>query len=235
MSAPTAPSGEGSPQEEPRSRLLMAGLRLFAQHGYSKTRTRELAEAAQVNVAAISYYFGDKAGLYAAVFLEPMGGAPQAELARFSNLALSLADALAGFYAGFLEPLKQGDKVRLCMKLHFREMLEPTGLWPCDAAHGIKPLHDGLVALLGRHLGVPEADCAADADLQRLALSLAALGVHLHVGYEMAEVITPGLMAGPEQINLWSERLVMFGLAMVCAEAARRGVPVKPGTVGARP
>jgi AcrR family transcriptional regulator len=235
MSTPSEPLVEASPQEEPRSRLLMAGLRLFAQQGYSKTSTRELAEAAQVNVAAISYYFGDKAGLYAAVFLEPMGGAPQAELARFSNPQLSLAEALSGFYAGFLEPLKQGDMVRLCMKLHFREMLEPTGLWPCDAAHGIKPLHDGLVALLGRHLGVAEADCAADADLQRLAVSLAALGVHLHVGYEMAEVITPGLMAGLGQINLWSERLVMFGLAMVCAESARRGVVVRPGTVGACP
>jgi AcrR family transcriptional regulator len=236
MSPPTAarsasPPAPGNGQEEPRQRLLMAGLRLFAQHGYSKTSTRELAEAAQVNVAAISYYFGDKAGLYAAVFMEPMGGSPDGDLARFSSPQLSLAEALTGFYAGFLEPLKQGDMVRLCMKLHFREMLEPTGLWPCDAAHGIKPLHDGLVQRLCRHLNIAEADSAADADLQRLAVSLAALGVHLHVGYEMAETITPGLMAGPEQIGLWSERLVMFGLAMVRAEAARRGAPLNEGPI----
>ncbi len=219
--------------EEPRSRLLMAGLRLFAQQGYSKTSTRELAEAAQVNVAAISYYFGDKAGLYRAVFLEPMGGSPESDLARYSHPQLSLAQALAGFYACFVEPLKRGDMVRLCMKLHFREMLEPTGLWPYDAAHGIKPLHDGLVQVLCRHMGLRQdaASCAADADLQRLAIGLAGLGVHLHVGYDMSEALAPGLMAGPEQIECWSDRLVMYGLAMVRAEAQRRGVGLNEGSI----
>jgi TetR/AcrR family transcriptional regulator, regulator of cefoperazone and chloramphenicol sensitivity len=212
------------PAEEPRHRLLMAGLRLFAQQGYSKTSTRELAEAAQVNVAAISYYFGDKAGLYRAVFLEPMGGSPEADLARYSHPGLSLPEALAGFYACFVEPLRQGDMVRLCMKLHFREMLEPTGLWPYDAAQAIKPLHDGLMQVLCRHLGLDAAQCAADHDLQRLAIGLAGLGVHLHVGYDMSEALAPGLMAGPEQIQIWSDRLVMYGLAMVRAEAQRRGV-----------
>src|SRR3990167_11545620 len=62
--------------EHSRGRLLHAGLRLFAQHGFSKTSTREIAEAAGTNVAAISYYFGDKAGLYRAVFLEPIDAPP---------------------------------------------------------------------------------------------------------------------------------------------------------------
>ena len=59
--------------EESRERLLQAGLRLFAHQGFNKTSTRELAEAANVNVAAISYYFGDKLGLYRAVFFEAKG------------------------------------------------------------------------------------------------------------------------------------------------------------------
>ncbi len=226
---PAIPAGTACPAaatEEPRQRLLLAGLRLFAQQGYSKTSTRELAEAAQVNVASISYYFGDKAGLYRAVFLELMGGSPEADLARFADPALSLPQALHGFYGCFLEPLMQGDLVRLCMKLHFREMLEPTGLWPYDVAHGVKPLHDALAALLGRHLGLPAHGLAADADLQRLTLGLAALGVHLHVGYDMLETLAPGLMNGSEQLQVWSDRLVMYGLAMVQAEAQRRGRPL---------
>ncbi len=223
----SATAAPASAPEEPRQRLLLAGLRLFAQQGYSKTSTRELAEAAQVNIAAISYYFGDKAGLYRAVFLESMGGSPEADLARYSDPRLSLAQALRGFYDVFLEPLTQGDKLRLCMKMHFREMLEPTGLWPMDAAHGIKPLHDGLLALLCRHLGLPTDAGAADADLQRLAIGLAGLGVHLHVGYDMTEALAPGLMQGPEQIEVWSDRLVLYGLAMVRAEAARRGLALR--------
>ena len=214
--------------EDPRQRLLLSGLRLFALQGFSKTSTRELAEAAQVNVAAISYYFGDKAGLYRAVFLEPMGGSPEADLARYTDPALSLPQALRGFYAGFVEPLMQGDLVRLCMKLHFREMLEPTGLWPYSAAHAIKPLHDALVLVLCRHLGLPVTSAADDADLQRLAISLAGLGVQLHVGYDMNEALAPGLMQGPAQLDIWSDRLVMFGLAMVQAEAARRDINLSP-------
>ena len=208
----------GGPGEEARERLLMAGLRLFALQGFAKTSTRELAEAAGVNVAAISYYFGDKAGLYRAVFFEPMGGAPADDVARVADPALPLATALARFYEAFLEPLKQGDVSRLCMKLHFREMLEPTGLWDEELAHGIRPMHDALVTVLLRHFHLAQPDD----DLQRLAICLAGLGVHMHVGRDVTDAVAPGLNASPAHFDLWLERLVMFGLAMVQAEQARR-------------
>ena len=206
------------PAEDALARLLQAGLRLFAQHGYSKTSTRELAEAASVNVASISYYFGDKAGLYRAVFQEPLG-APEDELARFNGPQLTLAQALRGFYDGFLEPLRQGDKARLCMKLHFREMLEPTGLWPAEAAHGLQPSHEALLQVLCRHLGLSQADT----DLHRLAVCLAGLGVHMHVGRDITDQLVPGINEGEQAIDRWAERLTLFGLAMVHAEAQRRG------------
>ncbi|MBF9647544.1 TetR family transcriptional regulator, partial [Streptococcus pseudopneumoniae] len=50
--------------EQSRERLLRVALALFAQKGFEKTSTREIAEAAHTNIASISYYFGDKAGLY---------------------------------------------------------------------------------------------------------------------------------------------------------------------------
>ena len=217
--SPTAKAEPGAPPEDARERLLNAGLRLFAQQGYSKTSTRELAEAANVNVASISYYFGDKAGLYRAVFFEPMGGKAEDEVARYNDPQMSLPQALHGFYAGFLEPLKQGDLARLCMKLHFRELVEPTGLWQEELAHGIKPLHDALVVVLCRHLGLAQPDD----DLLRLAVCLAGLGVHMHIGRDVTDQIAPGLNDGAAAIDLWAERLLMFGLAMVQAEAQRRG------------
>lgn len=203
-----------------RARLLHSGLRLFAAQGFAKTSTRELAEDAAVNIASISYYFGDKAGLYRAVFLEPLGS-PTDDIARYSNPALSLPEALAGLYAGFLEPLKQGDVARLCMKLHFREMLEPTGLWEEEIAHGIKPMHDALLALLCRHFGLKQADD----DLQRLAVCIAGLGVHMHVGHDVIDSVAPQLHDAPGALDLWSERLVMYALAMIDAEARRRIAP----------
>jgi len=203
--------------EASRARLLQCGLRLFAQQGYTKTSTRELAEAAGVNVASISYYFGDKAGLYRAVFFEPMGS-PHDDIARYGGPELSLPQALQGFYTGFLEPLKQGDTARLSMKLHFREMLEPTGLWQEEIAHGIKPMHDALLAVLCRHFGLAEADD----ELQRLALCIAGLGVHMHVGHDVMQQLAPQLNDGVDALDRWCDRLVMYGLAMVDAERRRR-------------
>lgn len=212
MPAPT-PS-----EADARSRLLHVAIRLFAEQGYAKTSTRELAEAAQVNVAAISYYFGDKAGLYRAAFMEPMD--VEAELARFSGADLTLAQALAGFYAGFLEPLRQGEEARLCMKLHMRELLESSGLWQQGVAETIRPQHDALLALLARHLGLP----APDPELERLAICLAGLGVHLYVGLDTNEQLVPGINTAPDAIERWAETLQRASLALVQAEAARRGV-----------
>ena len=207
------------PTEDARARLLQAGLKLFAQQGYNKTSTRELTDAASVNIASISYYFGDKAGLYRAVF-SATSGAPEDHIALYAGSQLTLAEALRGFYGGFLEPLKQGDTARLCIKLHFREMLEPTGVWDAQDAHGIKPLHDALVALLCRHLGLSEPDTR----IYRLALCLAGLGVQLHVCLDVNDQLLPGITDGAEALEGWADQLPMFGLAMVKAEARRRGV-----------
>jgi TetR/AcrR family transcriptional regulator, regulator of cefoperazone and chloramphenicol sensitivity len=203
--------------EQSRGRLLRAGLALFSQNGFANTSTRDIAEAAQTNIAAISYYFGDKAGLYRAVFFESQG-APADDVARYAGHELTLVQALRGLYAHFLEPLKQGDMARQCMKLHAREMIEPTGLWEEEIRTGIRPMHDALVAVLCRHFGVTEVDD----DVQRLAVCIAGLGVHMHVGRDVTDVIAPALNAHPESLDLWMERLVMYAQAMVAAESRRR-------------
>ncbi|MFN8841173.1 MAG: TetR family transcriptional regulator [Burkholderiales bacterium] len=46
-----------------RQRLLAAGIKLFAEHGFERASVRALAQAARVNLGAISYSFGDKVGL----------------------------------------------------------------------------------------------------------------------------------------------------------------------------
>lgn len=203
--------------EDSRQRLLLAALRLFAEQGYAKTSTRELAEAAGVNIAAISYYFGDKAGLYRAAFMEPQG-MPADAIAGFADATLPLARALAVFYAGFLEPMRHGDLARQCLKLHVREMVEPTGLWEEEVQQVIRPMHDALVALLQRHLGL----AAPDEDLQRLAICVSSLGVDQHVACDVTEQLAPGLYRQPESFDRWSRLLVRSAVAMVEAERRHR-------------
>ena len=49
---------------EPKRRILDAALKTFIDKGFDGARTREIAEAADVNVAMVHYYFGSKAKLY---------------------------------------------------------------------------------------------------------------------------------------------------------------------------
>lgn len=61
-----------------RLKLIDVATKLFAKKGFSAVSVRELTEAAQVNVAAISYYFNGKEGLYEAVLLEQLSPILQA-------------------------------------------------------------------------------------------------------------------------------------------------------------
>src|SRR5246500_4110636 len=50
-----------------KQRLIKAGLEIFGTFNLEGATTRQLAERAGVNQAAIPYYFGGKEGLYLAV------------------------------------------------------------------------------------------------------------------------------------------------------------------------
>ena len=56
-----------SDPHDTRNRLLDAARGLFARRGYEGTTVRDIAEAAEANLAAVGYHFGSKEGLYAEV------------------------------------------------------------------------------------------------------------------------------------------------------------------------
>ncbi|RMF12214.1 MAG: TetR/AcrR family transcriptional regulator [Alphaproteobacteria bacterium] len=65
-------SAEGAQRrkaEEARDRILNVAERLFASRGFAGVSVRDITAEADVNLAAVNYYFGSKAGLLKAVFL----------------------------------------------------------------------------------------------------------------------------------------------------------------------
>ncbi|TFW17211.1 DUF1956 domain-containing protein [Massilia arenosa] len=205
-----------------RERLLLAAMKLFAERGFASVSTREIALAAGANVAAISYYFGDKAGLYRAAFREYDPNTPEA-FAAWTRPDATLREALAAFYGQVLAPLKQGDIARLCMRLWFREVLEPTGLWHEEIENDIRPAFAGLVAVLLRHLNLKKSDD----DIDRLAFCLVGQAMHMMVGLDVIEKITPRLLGSDAAIDSWIARMVDFGEGMVKTEQARRKAAMK--------
>lgn len=215
--APAAAKHLRSDGQEARTRLLDAALVLFADRGFAKTSTREIALAANVNVASISYYFGDKAGLYRAVFTDPRSN-PSLEPSSINHPNQSLTESLRAMLDTFTEPMKNGVAMQNCMKLHIREMLEPTGLWQAEIDDRIKPAHMALVQTLCRHLGVTQPDD----DVHRLAFSIVGLGMILHVGSDVIQAIRPELIASPAAIDAYAGHMLVAALSMVEGEVRRR-------------
>ncbi len=201
--------------EQSRERLLLAAMRLFAEQGYARTSTREIALAAGANVAAISYYFGDKAGLYRASLTDLMP-LPVANIEMFNQPHFTLRQALQGFYSQLLAPVMQGELSFLCMRMWMREMLEPTGLWTQEIVHGIRPEHLAMTEVIARHLGVTPDD-----EVQRLVHAIAAMAVQLMIGRDVINICSPRLLEGADPVGRWIQHLVRYAEALVAAEKAR--------------
>jgi TetR/AcrR family transcriptional regulator, regulator of cefoperazone and chloramphenicol sensitivity len=204
-----------------RETIVLAALKLFADQGFTNTSTRQIAEAAGANISAIAYYFGDKQGLYRAAFCEPMGGDHTVAAAVPPNvvdLSMPLEAALKFFIDDMLAPLKQGEVIQDCIRLHFREFIEPTGVWDDEVQNGIKPQHDALLRYLCKTMGCKRPDV----DLQRLVFAIVGMVIHLYVCREMINAFEPRMLATSKAIDQASDRFVMYALAMVAAEQARR-------------
>jgi TetR/AcrR family transcriptional regulator, regulator of cefoperazone and chloramphenicol sensitivity len=205
----------------PRQRLLEAAVEVFAAKGYEGASTREICRLADVNVAAIHYYFGDKASLYRELFRLPE------QLRRFpaqmDDPDVPVRDALAAFYrhvtAFMLAPEQiQLQRVRL---LYLREELQPSGAVE-NQSDVTRHMHDQLTGFLCRATGADTPDPA----LHQLAFSIGGLAFILFAQRTAIDLIAPELLRGDAALDATIERLTDHGLALIEAEAARRHATV---------
>jgi TetR/AcrR family transcriptional regulator, regulator of cefoperazone and chloramphenicol sensitivity len=226
---------QNTPAADARSRILSTALKLFAEQGFKKTSIRHIAKHAGANIASVSYYFGDKQGLYRAAFTEPLeacgshgpeSGAMATAMREITNrigssevpAELSLIEVFRIFFATFLAPLTRGEEMRHVMKLHFREMLEPTGLWNEVIENEIEPDHQLMLKLLLKELELKKVDI----DVQRLAITLVGMGVHYFVAQDVIAKISPAVLGNAKAIEQLADRLALYAVGMVTAEKQRR-------------
>lgn len=203
-------------------RLLSAALQLFAEKGFSNTSIRDLAQKAQVNVSAVSYYFKDKVGLYKAAFSRNMACSLRKEtlasaLSQAAPLRPALREVLGGVLKDLIEPLKHGEVVGWHVRLRMREMLESTGLWENEVASEIAPAQRALEQSLCTELGLD----APNERVQRLAFSITGMGIHLLVSRDVFHAVHPHLLEGAQAIDDYIEQLTDYALAMVNVEKQR--------------
>ena len=88
--------------ERSRRSLIDAATTLFARNGYDGTSLQSIADRAKVNKAMISYHFGGKRGLYAAVVKDLVSGVRE-RLHALRTSKASAPDRLAQFIHTFVE------------------------------------------------------------------------------------------------------------------------------------
>lgn len=106
------------------------------------------------------------------------------------------------------------------MRLRFREMLDPAGLWQQELEYEIKPAHAALVGLLCKEFGLK----TADDDVHRPGLAITALALQYYVGRDVVQAVRPGLTAATGT-GRHTSRLVDFAQFMVDGERQRRYGP----------
>jgi AcrR family transcriptional regulator len=145
-----------------RERILDTAEVLFAQKGYRAVSVREITSAAECNLAAVNYHFGNKENLYLEVFRSRW--VPRAIRVRESfrkSLArqgsLSEAKVVRALAQAFVDgPLSDDERLRHS-QLMTREMTQPTKAFKHVAEQVIQPffkeVSDQLDSVLSNKVG----------------------------------------------------------------------------------
>jgi len=113
-----------------QERLLDAAEELFCERGFEGTSVRDIAGAADCNIASVNYYFGRKDNLYLEVWrrhlipIRDIRIASIKEVMSQSGGKPSLEELLSAFANAFIGPLVDENKVRRLTRLMSREMLD---------------------------------------------------------------------------------------------------------------
>jgi AcrR family transcriptional regulator len=109
-----------------REKILDAAGRVFAERGYKSATIRQICQAAEANVAAVNYYFGDKQQLY----LETVKQAHRRLSTQFPlppwAQDASPESKLKGFIRAMLARMIGGKATPWEQQLMLREVLHPT-------------------------------------------------------------------------------------------------------------
>jgi len=199
-----------------RLRLIEAATEVFARKGYAEASTREICKLADANVAAIHYYFGDKASLYREIFR------PAQLLVQFppevQHADADLRDALVALYRHMLSFAVASPTAQYLRLLFVREQLRPTGVLAENPNEILKPFHDQLVQFVCRHFAASEPDL----ELRQLAFSLTGIVMVLLLEADTVERVAPGLLGAPDAVEATVQRLADGAVALIDAARGRR-------------
>lgn len=130
MATPNQDTRNDSNGRSVQDRLIEAAEDLFCRRGFNDTSVRDIAAAADCNVASVNYYFGGKDSLYLEIWRRRLDQMRESRLASIDKVMSAggqpqLEDLLTSYATAFLEPLIEGDGQCRFINLMAREMIDP--------------------------------------------------------------------------------------------------------------
>lgn len=133
-------------------RLIEAAGPLFADQPFDSVSTRELAKAAGVNLSAISYHFGNKEGLYEAVFQRIIQDLAPARngvrnfleggLIAAKGSAAMQREIVRSFISTIIDAVTEGEDPKWRMRLMVREIHSAGPCFKLVMRGHIEIMHD---------------------------------------------------------------------------------------------
>lgn len=139
-----------------RNRVLNAACEVFAEKGYRNAMVAEICRRAGANVAAVNYYFGNKATLYAEAWQHAFNeyAMPESPIPAHISPDDQLKNYIYALIKNFMERGLQGYFTRL----YLMELANPTGLIQ-DSWHDIiEPRRQKLIGIIRKILGIETTD-----------------------------------------------------------------------------
>jgi AcrR family transcriptional regulator len=123
--------------DKTRERILSVAERLFARHGFNGVSMRDLAGAAKVPLALVSYHFGPKKSLYRAVFARRYTEVTDVRSARLARIDGRHAgsDVIEQIVEAFLDPILELRSSR--SGANFARLLARETVDPDESQRGI--------------------------------------------------------------------------------------------------
>jgi AcrR family transcriptional regulator len=207
----TAPQ-ESRSSPDTRERLIHIAAELFAECGYQATSVRDICKAAEANVSAVNYHFGDKLKLYREAF----------DFAyRCETFELPSAEAhdsppearLRQYIASHIDFIVLHGDDSLLGRLLAQEFRSPTALIPHIAEEAIRPRAMLLRGIITELLGE-----AAGEDLVRnIHLSIIGQCVFYHQKEPFLHQIYPKLKFDCKFAAALIDHITEFSLAGIVA------------------
>lgn len=188
------PDDTAGNDQDTRTRLLMSAGPIFAKLGYQRATIREISCAANVNIASVAYYFGDKMGLYRAVIdqvrqtRERRFPTPHTSSQPDSNV--SPEQTLAQIVHTMLSRMIKGDQYGWESQLLMRELDEPTLAFRDMVQEFFRPLYNQLKSAV---IGLMDCD-VPDHVAEQFALSVVGQCLYYRIGRGVIDILIPEAM-----------------------------------------